>query len=75
MQRTGAGTPPRWHVDIEHVDIETDDIEAEVMRLPARGARRPADMASSGTDPAGLVFCVVGVQTGEQFDRYATTWP
>ena len=35
IQRTGAGTPPRWHVD-----IETDDIEAEVDRLEALGARR-----------------------------------
>jgi hypothetical protein len=26
-------------------------------------------------DPAGLVFCVVGVQTGGEFDRHATTWP
>ena len=26
-------------------------------------------------DPAGLVFCVVGIQTGEEFDRYAVTWP
>jgi hypothetical protein len=25
-------------------------------------------------DPAGLVFCVVGIQTGEEFDRYAVTW-
>jgi hypothetical protein len=27
------------------------------------------------TDPAGLVFCVVGVETGEDFERHATTWP
>jgi hypothetical protein len=27
------------------------------------------------TDPAGLVFCVVGVQTGAAFDRHATSWP
>jgi hypothetical protein len=26
-------------------------------------------------DPAGLVFCVVGIQTGDEFDRHATTWP
>jgi hypothetical protein len=25
-------------------------------------------------DPAGLVFCVVGVQTGERFDAEAVTW-
>jgi predicted enzyme related to lactoylglutathione lyase len=71
-QRTGEGTPPRWHVD-----IETDDIEAEVARLEALGAKRHADMGRfwQMTDPAGLVFCVVGVQTGEAFERYATTWP
>ena len=72
VQRTGAGNQPRWHVD-----VETDDVLAEVARLEALGARRLADMGSfwQMTDPAGLVFCVVGVQTGEAFDRYATTWP
>lgn len=72
VQQTGEGTPPRWHVD-----IETDDIPAEVARLEALGARRLADMGSFWqlTDPAGLVFCVVGVQTGEEFERHATTWP
>jgi predicted enzyme related to lactoylglutathione lyase len=72
LQRTGEGTPPRWHVD-----IETDDIPAEVARLEALGATRTADMGRfwQMTDPAGLVFCVVGPQTGEAFERYATTWP
>jgi predicted enzyme related to lactoylglutathione lyase len=72
VQRTGAGTPPRWHVD-----IETDDIPAEVARLEALGARRLADMGRFWqlTDPAGLVFCVVGIQTGDEFERHATTWP
>jgi hypothetical protein len=72
VQRTGEGTPPRWHVD-----VETDDVEAEVARLEALGARRIADMGRFWqlADPAGLVFCVVGVQTGEEFDRHATTWP
>src|SRR4051794_19253213 len=71
-QRTGEGTAPRWHVD-----IETDDIPAEVARLEALGARRLADMGRFWqlTDPAGLVFCVVGIQTGAEFERYATTWP
>ena len=36
IQRTGEGTPPRWHVD-----IETDDIPAEVARLEALGATPP----------------------------------
>jgi hypothetical protein len=72
VQRTGAGTPPRWHVD-----VETDDVPAEVTRLEALGARRHRDMGFSWqlTDPAGLVFCVVGVQTGAAFEKYATTWP
>ena len=72
VQRTGEGTPPRWHVD-----VETDDIPAEVARLEALGATRKADMGSfwQMTDPAGLVFCVVGIQTGEAFERYAATWP
>ncbi len=71
VQRTGHGTPPRWHVD-----IETDDIPAEVARLEALGATRHRDMGSfwQMLDPAGLVFCVVGIQTGEAFDRYAVTW-
>ncbi|MGK5115434.1 MULTISPECIES: VOC family protein [unclassified Geodermatophilus] len=72
VQRTGTGTPPRWHVD-----VETDDVAAEVQRLEALGARRVADMGGfwQMKDPAGLLFCVVGIQTGAEFDRYATTWP
>jgi hypothetical protein len=26
-------------------------------------------------DPAGMVFCVVGIQTGYAFEKYATSWP
>jgi hypothetical protein len=72
IQRTGPGTPPRWHVD-----IETDDIPAEVARLEGLGARRLADMGRfwQMLDPAGLVFCVVGIQTGEEFARHAVSWP
>ena len=73
VQRTGQGTPPRWHVD-----IETDDVEAEVVRLEALGARRHRYVEDGSfwqlLDPAGLVFCVVGIQTDE-LERYATTWP
>ena len=38
LQRTGAGTPPRVHLD-----IETDDVEAEIARVvaPGRGRDRP----------------------------------
>ena len=74
IQRTGAGTPPRWHVD-----MESDDVEAEVARLEALGARRHEYIADGRfwqmLDPSGLVFCVVGIQTGAEFDRYAVSWP
>jgi hypothetical protein len=74
IQRTGEGTPPRWHVD-----IESDDVEAEVARLEALGATRHRYIEDGRfwqmLDPAGLVFCVVGIQTGEEFDRYAVSWP
>jgi hypothetical protein len=74
IQRTGSGTPPRWHVD-----IESDDVEAEVARLEALGATRHRYVEAGNfwqlLDPAGLVFCVVGIQTGEEFDRYAVSWP
>lgn len=74
IQRTGAGTPPRWHVD-----IESDDVEAEVARLEALGATRHRYLESGRfwqmLDPAGLVFCVVGIQTGDEFDRHAVSWP
>jgi hypothetical protein len=70
VQRVGA--PARLHVD-----IETDDVDAEVRRLEALGAVRVAPVKSWWVmrDPAGLVFCVVRVQTGEAFEAHATTWP
>ncbi len=74
VQRTGEGTPPRWHVD-----VETDDIDAEVARLEALGATRHRFVEGGDfwqlLDPAGLVFCVVGIQTGEEFERHAVSWP
>jgi hypothetical protein len=70
VQRVGA--PARLHVD-----IETDDVEAEVGRLEALGASRVEPVKSWWVmrDPAGLVFCVVRVQTGDAFEALATTWP
>lgn len=71
LQRTGGGTPPRVHLD-----IETDDVAAEIARVEALGARvmdRREDYAVLA-DPGGLVFCVVPVQTGAEFDAHATTW-
>lgn len=70
LQRTGGLTPPRLHLD-----IETDNVIAEVARLRALGAT--VDQQLDGyyvmRDPAGLIFCVVGVQTTD-FDKYAVTW-
>lgn len=71
LQRTGAGTPPRVHLD-----IETDDLAAEVARVEALGARvleHRGDYVILA-DPGGLVFCVVPVQSGDDFAAYATTW-
>jgi predicted enzyme related to lactoylglutathione lyase len=71
LQRTGAGTPARVHLD-----IETDDVAAELARVEALGARvteRHEDWAVL-VDPGGLVFCVVPVQTGDEFEAHAVTW-
>lgn len=70
VQRLGAGTPSRIHLD-----IETDNPAAEIDRLIALGAavvEREEDFAIMN-DPGGLVFCVVPVQT-DGFEREATTW-
>lgn len=71
LQRTGTGTPARVHLD-----IETDDVAAEVARVVALGATvtEQHDGYAVLTDPGGLVFCVVPVQTGADFDTHATTW-
>ena len=70
-QRTGTGTPPRVHLD-----IETDDVPAEVGRVVALGATVVEEPEGFTVlrDPAGLVFCVVPVQTGADFEREALTW-
>ena len=69
-QRTGSGTPPRVHLD-----IEADDVEAEVARVLALGAKVVEEKKGYTIleDPAGLVFCVVPVQDQEAFDRDAVT--
>ena len=72
LQRTGAGTPPRVHLD-----IETDDVEAEVARLTGVGASvaERRDGYTVLTDPGGLVFCVVPVRTTRaDFDEHAKAW-
>lgn len=72
LQRTGRGTQPRVHLD-----VETDDVPAEVARLRDLGATIDREHAYFTVlrDPAGLVFCVVPVQTDEDFEFNATTWP
>ena len=72
LQRTGPGTPPRIHLD-----IETDDVPAEVARVVALGARIVEERSEGHAvlaDPGGLVFCVVPVQTGDRFEAEAVTW-
>jgi Glyoxalase-like domain len=58
-----------------HFDIETDDPRAEVRRLEALGAVSVGehDGCVHLRDPAGLIFCVVPVQS-EDFEQQATTW-
>jgi predicted enzyme related to lactoylglutathione lyase len=70
-QRTGSGTPARIHLD-----IETDDVSAEVARVVGLGATvlEAREGYTILADPGGLVFCVVPVQTGEDFEREALSW-
>ena len=72
LQRTGTGTAPRIHLD-----IETDDVEAEISRLTAAGAQihERRNGYAIMTDPGGLLFCVVPVQTGADFEVHAVAWP
>lgn len=72
LQRTGEGTAPRVHLD-----IETDDVPAEVARVVALGATvvRQEEGYAVLADPGGVPFCVVPVQTGTDFEAHATTWP
>lgn len=70
-QRLDSGSPR------VHPDIETDDIPAEVDRLVELGASvtESRDGCVIMTDPGGVVFCVVGVQSPEDFERHALSWP
>lgn len=71
VQRLQTGSPR------VHLDIETDDVAAEIDRLVSHGAsvqQRHEDNAVL-TDPGGLVFCVVPVQTpAADFEAHATRW-
>lgn len=70
LQRTGSGTAPRVHLD-----IETDDVEAETERLLGLGATvvQRHERYVVLDDPGGLVFCVVPVQS-DDFAEHARTW-
>lgn len=59
-----------------HFDIETNDIEAEVRRLEGLGAVRVEQIETWQVmrDPAGMVFCVVKVQSPAEFEAHAVTW-
>ena len=63
------------HESRVHLDIETDDVGAEVARVLALGATIEKEFAQFAVlrDPAGMVFCVVPVQTGDDFEPNATT--
>ncbi|GAB3079092.1 VOC family protein [Pedococcus soli] len=71
VQRLGEGGPR------VHLDIESDDIPAEVARLTALGATvvEQRDGYVIMADPGGVVFCVVGIQTGDRFVEDALEWP
>jgi hypothetical protein len=58
-----------------HLDIEADDTAAEVRRLEGLGAVPVGeqDGVTQLRDPAGLVFCVVPVQS-DDFAEHATVW-
>jgi hypothetical protein len=59
-----------------HLDIETDDVGAEVARVVALGADVVEEREGYVIlrDPGGSLFCVVPVQTGEEFEKHAVTW-
>jgi hypothetical protein len=71
VQKIGDGAPARVHFD-----IETDDVEAEVQRLENLGATRVKAVDSWWImrDPARLLFCVVEVQSPDEFAAHATSW-
>ena len=58
-----------------HLDVETNDTDAEVARLKELGAVRVSERGGCVQlqDRAGLVFCVVPVQS-EDFEQHATSW-
>jgi hypothetical protein len=59
-----------------HLDIETDDVAAEVARVVGLGATVVEEREGYTvlSDPCGLLFCVIDIQTGEHFEKDAKTW-
>jgi hypothetical protein len=71
VQRLESGGPR------VHLDIESDDVPAEVHRLRRLGATVVEERQGYVVmqDPGGVVFCVVGIQTGDRFVEDALEWP
>ena len=60
-----------------HLDIESDNVPAEVHRLRGLGATVVQEREGYVVmqDPGGVVFCVVGIQSGDRFAEDALEWP
>ena len=60
-----------------HLDMHTDDRAAEVARLEELGAVVVDDAAEWTVmkDPAGVIFCVVPVESEDDSLRDAEQWP
>ena len=71
LQRLDEGGPR------VHLDIESDDVPAEVARVTALGATVVEEREGYVVmaDPGGVVFCVVGIQSGDRFAEDALEWP
>lgn len=71
VQRLDSGGPR------VHLDIESDNVPAEVERLRGLGATVVEEREGYVImqDPGGVVFCVVGIQTGDRFVEDALEWP
>ena len=64
-------------LDVDPALPDVPEQPAELARVLGLGARvvEQYDDWAVLADPGGMLFCVVPVQTGDDFDAYATTWP